>query len=182
MSNVTNFDKMFDEALANAPAFTGASFPKIDIEGSWAVKVIEASYGANQAGTGKRGLLKVEVIENLKGSEDRVTARTNLYLNEGKDAGMSAKNLGPWKHTFEGLVGKEKLLADVADFDDLIQSIVSHANKLLKRGTDIIIGLQTRKQGKADDKGREQFYKNVFVYSPAVEEAKTDLVVSDDPF
>lgn len=167
-----DFDAAFEKALAEAaPIGDGQNYPHIDIEGKWVVKVVEASYGPNQAGTAKRGLLKVEVVANLDGTPDRVTARTNLYINEGKSPELSVRNLAPWKHTLEALVGKAKLLEDVADYDDLIQAIIAHSNKLLKRGTDILVVLQTRKQAKLDDKGREQFYKNVYQYDPAVKEA-----------
>ena len=180
MSNAFDkFEAEFEKALTST-ASTGGSFPKIDVEGTWVVKVIEASYGSNQAGTGKRGMVKVEVVENLNGSEDRVTARCNLYLNEGKTDELSVKNLAPWRQTFINLIGKEKLLSDVADFDDLIQAIIAQSNKLLKRGTDIFVVLQTRKQGKTDDRGREQFYKNVFVHVPS--QIDNTPAVEEDPF
>lgn len=157
------FDADFDKVLEGA-SVAGGSFAKIDIEGAWVVKIVEASYGANQAGTGKRGFFKVEVVENLDGTEDRIGARTHLYMNEGKSNDQTIKNLAPWRQTFINLIGKEKLLTDVADFDDLIQSIISHSNKLLKRGTDILVVMKTRKQKTQDEKGRDQFYKNIYVY------------------
>lgn len=177
------FDTAFEEALA-ATGGTGASYPRIDCEGTWVVKVIEASYGATQKGDAKRGMVKVEVVSNQGESADKVGGRTNLYLTVGKDDKLTVRNLAPWRQTFINLIGKEKLMDDVADFDDLIQSIVNWSNKLLKRGTDVYVVLTTRKQGKLDERGREQFYKNISVYTPEVKSVETAPVASkvDDPF
>lgn len=164
MSNKTatpDFDALFAEADMTLSA--GGSYPKLDCEGVWLVKVIEPSYGASQKGDTKRGMFKVEVIQNLKGSEDKVTARTNLYVTAPSDVALATRNIAPWYGTLKALVGSEKLTVDAVDHDDIIQNIVAHSAKCIKLGKDILVVLQLR----ANAKKEGEFYKNVFVYSPA---------------
>ena len=49
--------------FANAKTPTGASYPKINEEGSYTVKIIEASWVKTLAGTASQGKVQVEVIE-----------------------------------------------------------------------------------------------------------------------
>ena len=159
-----NFDALFDAA---ALASEGSSRPHLDLEGTWVVKATEASYGNNFKGTGKRGMVKAEVVASRNGTANRTGALTNLYLNVSEKQELTQRNLAPYAQALLALgVPKEKLLDDVHDMDDLVQSIVAQINKLLKRGVEVLLTLQTRKDGKVDDHGRATFYKNIFPYRP----------------
>ena len=157
-----NFDSLFEAAIGDASALSSGSFPRLDCEGLWKVKVIECSYGASQKGDTKRAMYKVEVIANLKDSVDKVTARTNLYVTAPADAALAQRNIAPYYNTLKALVGKEKLLDDAVDYDDIVQNIVAQSNKCLKLGKEIILTLQLRKNAKKEG----EFYKNVFVFDP----------------
>ena len=179
----TEFDTLFDSALTNAlGSAPTASFPKLDCEGTWVVKAVEAAYGPNQAKTAHRGMVKVEVIDNLNGSADKVTARTNCYITVGKDAEMTARNVGPYLQALLALgITKEKLKDDCADMEDVIQNICTIITKQIKLGKEIKFDLQLR----ANKNKEGEFYKNVFNHVEAVpetESAKDPFEVSADPF
>lgn len=159
MSN-NNFDEMFNSALEAAGASVGPSRPRLDIEGDWVVKVTEASYGASQKGDTKRAMIKAEVISSLNGTDDRTGALTNLYITDA----LAGRNVAPWANALiEHGISAEKIKEDASDWQDVIQNIVAILNKQIKRGQDVKVHLQTRKQDKLDEKGRTQFYKNVYV-------------------
>lgn len=178
MSNFNeNFDTLFSEAIASAG--TG-NRPFLDCEGTWICKATEASYNSNKAGTAKQGVIKAEVIASVGDSPDKAGAISNLYLTVAKDDKLTVRNLGPWKVTLEKLVGKEKLMDDVADYDDLIQSIVAQTNKCLKLGKDVLVQVTTKAQGKNDEKNRPMYYKNISVVAPATPAPVASK--ADDPF
>ena len=179
MSNFNdNFDTLFNDAIASAG--TG-NRPFLDCEGTWICKATEASYSSNKAGTAKQGVIKAEVIASVGDSPDKAGAISNLYLTVAKDDKLTVRNLGPWKVTLEKLVGKEKLMDDVADYDDLIQSIIAQTNKCLKLGKDVIVQITTKAQGKTDEKNRPMYYKNISVVSPATP-ATEQKTAEKDPF
>ena len=179
MSNVTDFDALFNAASTALEPSTSSTYPKLDCAGVWTVKAIEASYGKNQKGDATRTMIKVEVIANKSGSPDKVTDRTNVYLTVGKYQEMTNRNFAPYIKTLLDLgVSAEKIKDDAADYYDIAQNIATIITKQIKLGKEIKFDLQLRPVN-----GKEnEFYKNIFVHTPAVEEAKTDLVVSDDPF
>ena len=159
------------------------------------MKVLETSFGKNQAGTAMRGFAKVEVIDNLGNSPDRIGARTNLYLTVGGNQEQTDRNLGGWVRTIINLgVSPDKIKDDAADYFDIIQNITTIATKQLKLGKEIVLRMNVNPNSKKEG----DFHKNIYAIdlykapvvavvdpvadAPAVEEAKTDLVVSDDPF
>ena len=164
MSTETNFDKLFDETLV----LSGGSGVYLNVEGTWVAKVTEALYAKNKAGTQFRGEVKIEVLEALDGSEDRRGATTSVYINEATSEALTQRNTAPWAQTLISMgVPKDKILDDVKTYQELIQSIISILNKAITRGTEIKVKIQTKKQGKVNEKGHDQFYKNVYVYSDA---------------
>jgi hypothetical protein len=159
MGNASNFDELFNAAMENKLP-SGGSFPKVDIEGNFKVKVLEASYGKNQAGTAMRGFVKVEVVESLGSTEDRATARTNLYINVGAKTEHTQINIAPWIKTLMDMgVTAEKIKDDATDFLDIIQNITTIITKQLKQGKEIYLYLSTKNDGKGG------LYKNVGAWS-----------------
>lgn len=173
-----NFDALF-AAATEAKLPTGGSFAKIDLEGEFKVKVLEASYGKNQTGTGMRGFVKVEVVESLGTTEDRATARTNLYVNVGAKAEHTQINIAPWIKCLMDLgVSAEKIKDDAADFSDIIQNITTILTKQLKLGKEVFVYLRTKNDGKGG------LYKNVGAWSAYVPAGGTSAPASTekDPF
>lgn len=179
MSNEVNFDELF-EAAASAALPTGGSFPKVDIAGEFKCKVLESSFGKNQAGTAMRGYVKLEVVESLGGTEDRAGARTNVYINVGAKPEHTQINIAPWIKTLLDLgVSKEKIKDDAADFLDIIQNITTIITKQLKLGKEIYVYLHTK------DDGKGGWYKNIGAisnYKPEAPEAKAAQTTGPDPF
>lgn len=176
-----NFDALF-EAASNATLPTGGSFAKVDVEGEFKCKILEASYGKNQAGTAMRGFVKVEVVESLGTTEDRAGARTNLYINVGAKTEHTQINIAPWIKTLLDLgVSAEKIKDDATDFLDIIQNITTILTKQLKQGKDVYIYLRTKNDGKGG------LYKNVGAWSAYVPAGGTSAPASaekseKDPF
>lgn len=167
-----NFEAMFAAALENAGTSAGPSRPRIDIEGDWVVKVTEASFGASQKGDTKRAMLKAEVVASIGETPDRTSALVNLYITDA----LAGRNVAPWANALIAHgISADKIKEDATDWLDVINNIVGIINKQIKRGQDIKVHLQTRKQDKLDDKGRTQFYKNVYVL-------KTETPKETDPF
>ena len=180
MSNEVNFDELFATAqTATLP--TGGSYAKVDIAGEFKCKVLEASYGKNQAGTAMRGFVKVEVVESLGTTEDRTGARTNLYINVGAKAEHTQINIAPWIKTLLDLgVTAEKIKDDATDMLDIIQNITTIITKQLKLGKEIVVYLRTK------DDGKGGFYKNVGAMSnyksAPVDPVDNAPAVEVDPF
>lgn len=181
-----NFDTELEEALLSGGASGNGVY--LDVEGVWIARVTEATYGKSQKGDTSRAQVKVEIAEALNGSADRKGASTNLYIStvKGKED-LSKKNIAPWYVTMKAVVGAEKLLYEAADHDDIIQNIVTQITKSLKLGKEIYVRVQTRSQNKVDDKGRPQFWKNVFVFDREKDIPSNDPIdnapaVENDPF
>ena len=156
---MSNFDSLFAAAEDASTVRTGGSFPKIDVAGDYKVKVLESSFGKNQAGTAMRGFAKVEVIENLGDSPDRVGARTNLYLTVSSTQEQTDKNLAGWIKTILDLgVSAEKLKDDAADYLDIIQNMTTIMTKQLKLGKEIVVWLNVNPNSKKEG----DFHKNVY--------------------
>jgi hypothetical protein len=172
------FEALFEAAIANTGLPTG-NYLKVDIEGEFKIKVLEASYGKNQTGTGMRGYVKVEVVESLGTTEDRATAKTNLYINVGTKPEHTNINIAPWIKTLldNGVTG-EKIKDDATDYSDIIQNITTIITKQLKQGKEIYLYLRT----KADGKGG--FYKNIGAWSSYATRAPSAPAVANekDPF
>lgn len=170
-----NFETLFNAALESAGASASPSYPKLDCEGTWVVKAVESVYGKNQKGDANRTMIKVEVVANKNDSADKITARTNLYLNVGKDQELTNRNFAPYIKTLLDLgISVEKIKDDAADYFDIAQNIATIITKQIKLGKEIKFDLQLR----ANKSKPGEFYKNVFVHSdeaPAVANEK-------DPF
>ena len=176
MSKTENFDSLFEAALAEAAP--SQSYPKLDCEGTWTVKVLEGTYGKNQKGTANRTMVKVEVVANGEGSPDKVSARTNLYINEGTTQEYTDKNLAPWIKLLLSIgVTADKIKYEAVDYQDVIQNIATILTKQLKLGKDILLTLNLRSNGK------DGFYKNVYQYDPEVKATEAlGSVAGHDPF
>ena len=68
----------FAELIENLPESILSTRPKLDAPGRYNVKVIEASYGANQAKTGFRGVLKLEVLDGDKATATAVLTKESI--------------------------------------------------------------------------------------------------------
>lgn len=153
-----NFDHIFDFDVT-----TSANKQYLDCQGTWTAKITEALYSKNKAGTKFRGEVKLEVLEALDGSVDKTGATTSVYINEADNEALTARNINPFVLTLiANGVTREKILDDVKNYQELIQSIITLLSKLITRGSEIKIVVQTKAQGKNDDKGRPMFYKNVY--------------------
>jgi hypothetical protein len=177
-----NFEALFEAAIANTGLPTG-NYLKVDIEGEFKIKVLEASYGKNQTGTGMRGYVKVEVVESLGTTEDRATAKTNLYINVGTKPEHTNINIAPWIKTLLDLgVTPEKIKDDATDYSDIIQNITTILTKQLKQGKEVYLYLRTKNDGKGG------LYKNVGAWSAYIPAGGTSAPASaektaeKDPF
>jgi hypothetical protein len=155
----------FAELIENLPESTPSNRPKLDTAGTYTVKVLEASYGQNQAKTGYRGFIKVEVTEG-----DKATALTNIYLTQGKDDAQSARNIKPYFETLIGLgVKKDKIIdaEDTSTWLEVIQSIIAQHTKLITRGVEVKYTLVLKEDIKRSTEEKKEFYKNVYMYTQA---------------
>lgn len=169
---MSNFDEMF--ATTTAP--TGASYPKIDAEGSYTVKILEASWVKTLAGTASQGKVQVEVVEG-----EKTGARVNLYVGVGKTHEQGLRNAKPFWDTLKGLgIEGSKLSEDCDTVAEVIQNMMSIIAKRITKGAEIKMTLNVRKNVAKSTAEKTEFYFNPAVYTAL--EAKTDLVVSDDPF
>lgn len=144
----------FTSKLASAKGFSGVSRPKL-VSGTYLAKVVGAEYGKNQAGTGFRGMYKLEVAEG-----ELTSALTNTYLTEStKDEQQTASNLKPY---FDILVANgvaaERIEGDAETWQDIINNIISLTNRLLRNGTEVMVKLVVKDNPK--DEARP--WKNVF--------------------
>lgn len=150
-----DFNALFT-AAQDATTALGGSFPRIDIEGTWVCKVTEAVYGKNQKGDANRGQVKLEVVDSLRGTEDRNTARTNVYITVAGKNELTVRNVAPWIKTLLDLgVSEEKIKEDATDMHDVIQNIITIITKQMKQGKEIKVVLSTKNDGKGS------FYKNI---------------------
>lgn len=168
----------FAELIENLPESILSTRPKLDAPGRYNVKVIEASYGANQAKTGFRGVLKLEVLDG-----DKATALTNVYLTVGKDEAQSARNIKPFYDTLVNLgVKKEKIIdaEDTSTWLEVIQSIISQHTKLITRGIEAKYSLVLKEDIKRSTDEKKEYFKNVYVFQDEVASEPTNKV-SDAP-
>lgn len=146
-----NFETLINEAKSLSAL---APRPKLDTAGTYTVKVVESSYGPNQAKTGFRGVLKVEVVDG-----DKATALTNVYITASDDNERTALNVKPYYDTLlANGVNKSKLFEDSSDWMDVIQAMTVQFSKLIKNNKTVLLDLQL----KANPKKEGEFYKNVY--------------------
>lgn len=161
----------FTSKISAAQSFSGEARPKFEI-GNHAVKVISAEYGKNQAGTGFRGLWKVEGIEGASSG-----ALTNVYLTEGKTEEQSASNLKPY---FDILVAHgvaaEKIEGDAESWGDIINNIVSLTNRLIRNQVEIKAKLSI----KTNPKDEARPYRNISLLVTAPEAPAIPMVEADE--
>lgn len=165
-----NFDSLFEAANNSATSAQG-SFPKIDCEGTWTCKVIEATFAKNQKGDANRTMVKLEVIANQGESQDRVTARTNAYITVAGKKELTERNFAPWIGTLiDAGITPEKIKYEATDMYDIAQNIATILTKQIKLAKEILVTLQT----KANPSGG--FYKNIYKYV-----APVAAVVASEP-
>ena len=132
--------------------------PRI-VAGSYIVKAVSAEYGANQAKTGYRGMIKMEVVEG-----DLAGALVNVYINEGKDEDQLTRNIAPFMLTLiNANVPSDKIVDDAETAQDLIQNIITKTQKLITKGTVLLYDLQVKETPKHTEE-KPDYYKNVFVH------------------
>jgi hypothetical protein len=170
----------FASLIESQIAPTGASFPKLDAEGTYVVKVLESAYTKTKAGDKSQGVLKVEVVEG-----EKATARVNLYIGTGSNDQQAAMNVNPYYNTLLALgVSKDKIIDDCDSWSEVIANITSIMTKQLARGVEIKLNLTLKENAKKSTEEKKEFYRNVSVYTTptastvSVSEAPADLAKS----
>jgi hypothetical protein len=151
----------FAKLIESTTAPTGASFPKLDQEGTYIVSVLEANYAKTKDGTKSQGVLKVEVIEG-----EKATARCNLYIGAGTNDQQAAMNVKPYYDTLINIgVSKDKLIDDATNWNEVIANVVSQLTKQISRGNVIKLNLTLKINTKKSTDEVKDFYKNVSIYT-----------------
>lgn len=153
-----DFKKIIANIKDGKLAEQSAPRPRI-VAGSYTVKATSAEYGANQAKTGFRGMIKMEVVDGeLSG------ALVNVYINEGKDEDQLTRNIAPFILTLisAGIPG-QKIIDDAETAQELIQNIIAKTQKLITRGTVLLYDLQVKETPKHTAE-KPDYYKNVFAH------------------
>lgn len=159
----------FATLIESQIAPTGASFPKLDQEGTYVIKVLESAYSKTKAGDKSQGVIKVECIEGEKSG-----ARVNLYIGAGNNDQQAAMNVNPWYTTLLNLgVAKDKILDDADTWNEVIANITSIMTKQIARGVEIKLNLTLKENIKKSTEEKKEYYRNVSVYT-----TPTDSIVS----
>lgn len=165
---IMDFKKIIANIKEGKLAEPSAPRPRI-VAGQYVVRAIAAEYGANQAKTGFRGMIKMEVIEG-----ELAGALVNVYINEGKDEDQLTRNIAPFILTLisAGILGA-KIIDDAETSQELIQNIIAKTQKLITRGTVLLYNLQVKETPKHTDE-KPDYYKNVFLHK-SEQTSTTDL-------
>lgn len=134
-------------------------YPRLDCEGTWLVRVLEASYGKSQKGDAMRTQLKVEVVQSIS-SADRTGARTSVYLTVHPNNDITERNFSPYIKCLLDLgIPADKITQDAADYFDIAQNISVIITKQIKLQKEILFELQLKQKPNSQD-----FYKNIFAH------------------
>lgn len=171
----------FETAFENTTAPTGASYPKIDAEGTYTVKVLEASWVKTLAGNASQGKVQVEVVDGEKAG-----ARVNLYVGAGKTDEQGLRNAKPFWDTLKNLgISGAKLSEDCDTLVEVIQNLMNIMAKRITKGAEIKMTLNVRINKAKSTELKTEFYLNPAVYVPAsvdpIDNAPT-IPASEDPF
>lgn len=170
---MSKFEKQFEETKA----LSGVSFPKIDAEGSYTVKILSAEFVKTLAGTASQGKVQVEVTEG-----EKETARCNLYIGAGKTDEQGIRNAKPFYDTLRALgVPASKIEDDCDTLIEVIQSIVTLLAKRVLKGETILMTLNVRKNVAKSTELKTEFYFNPAVYAP-IDPIDNAPAVENDPF
>lgn len=135
-------------------------YPKLDCEGTWLVRVLEASYGKSQKGDTMRTQCKLEVVQSIGDSADRTGARCSVYLTVHPNAEITERNFAPYIKTLLDLgIPAEKIIEDAVDYFDIAQNISVIITKQIKLQKEILFELQLKHKPNSQD-----FYKNIFAH------------------
>ena len=157
----------FLSKIESAQSFTGSNRPKL-VAGAYNVKITEASYGANQAKNGYRGVVKVEVTDG-----DFATGLTNVYLSEGKTEDQTASNTKPFVEILAAAGGNvAKVEQDADTWADVHGNIMALYTRILRNGGEIKAKLVIKESGTPDKP-----YRNL--YAPVANET-LEMPVADE--
>ena len=169
---MSNFDDLFETTTAP----TGVSYPKIDAEGTYTVKIIDAQWVKTLSGNASQGKVQVEVTEG-----DKTGARVNLYVGVGKTNEQGLRNAKPFWDTLKAIgISADKLQEDCDTLAEVIQNMMSIIAKRITKGAEIKMTLNVRINKAKSTAEKTEFYFNPAVY--AVEIPKADDPFSADQF
>lgn len=154
---MSNFEDLFE----NTTAPSGVSYPKLDKEGTYTVKIIDAQWVKTLAGTASQGKVQVEVIEG-----EKTGARVNLYVGAGKTNEQGLRNAKPFWDTLKAIgISAEKLQEDCDTLPEVIQNLMNITAKRLTKGAEIKMTLNVRINKTKTTEEKTEFYFNPAVYT-----------------
>lgn len=150
----------FNALFKVAEEQTAPHYPKLDCEGTWLVRVLEASYGKAQKSDAMRTQLKVEVVQSIGDTADRTGARCSVYLTVHPNNDITERNFAPYIKCLLDLgIPAEKITEDAVDYFDIAQNISVIITKQIKLQKEILFELQLKQKPNS-----QEFYKNIFAH------------------